>query len=384
MSYIEGLGSGGRDLRLMDKFFEINWGFILLLCLVAGLGFIMLYSVAGGQIDPWASRQMIRFGAGMAMLFVIALIDIRVWMVLAYPAYAVALILLVSAEFIGVSGMGAKRWIELGPIQLQPAEFMKIAMVLTLARYFHGISLEQVSRLFYLLPPLLIIALPVMLVLRQPDLGTAALLAIGGCLMLFIAGLNWKVITSFLVLGVAAVPVGWQMLYDYQKDRIFMFLDPTRDPLGAGYNIIQSKIALGSGGVFGKGFGEGTQSQLNFLPEKHTDFIFTMLGEELGLMGASFLLGLYILLLGYGIAFALESRNHFGRLVAIGVCLTFFLYIFINVAMVMGLVPVVGVPLPLVSYGGTAMLTLLFGFGLLMCVHIHRGVELPRNSIGLW
>lgn len=384
MSYIEGLGSGGRDLRLMDKFFEINWGFILLLCLVAGLGFIMLYSVAGGQIDPWASRQMIRFGAGMAMLFVIALIDIRVWMVLAYPAYAVALILLVSAEFIGVSGMGAKRWIELGPIQLQPAEFMKIAMVLTLARYFHGISLEQVSRLFYLLPPLLIIALPVMLVLRQPDLGTAALLAIGGCLMLFIAGLNWKVITSFLVLGVAAVPVGWQMLYDYQKDRIFMFLDPTRDPLGAGYNIIQSKIALGSGGVFGKGFGEGTQSQLNFLPEKHTDFIFTMLGEELGLMGASFLLGLYILLLGYGITFALESRNHFGRLVAIGVCLTFFLYIFINVAMVMGLVPVVGVPLPLVSYGGTAMLTLLFGFGLLMCVHIHRGVELPRNSIGLW
>ncbi len=384
MSYIEGLGSGGRDLRLTDKFFEINWGFILLLCLVAGLGFIMLYSVAGGQIDPWASRQMIRFGAGMAMLFVIALIDIRVWMVLAYPAYAVALILLVSAEFFGVSGMGAKRWIELGPIQLQPAEFMKIAMVLTLARYFHGISLEQVSRLFYLLPPLLIIALPVMLVLRQPDLGTAALLAIGGCLMLFIAGLNWKVITSFLVLGVAAVPVGWQMLYDYQKDRIFMFLDPTRDPLGAGYNIIQSKIALGSGGVFGKGFGEGTQSQLNFLPEKHTDFIFTMLGEELGLMGASFLLGLYILLLGYGITFALESRNHFGRLVAIGVCLTFFLYIFINVAMVMGLVPVVGVPLPLVSYGGTAMLTLLFGFGLLMCVHIHRGVELPRNSIGLW
>jgi rod shape determining protein RodA len=246
------------------------------------------------------------------------------------------------------------------------------------------LTLEQVSRPFYLLPALILIFLPVALVLRQPDLGTAALLAFGGIALLFLAGLNWKVITTGAVLGMAAIPVGWNFLYDYQKARIFTFLDPTRDPLGSGYNIIQSKIALGSGGVFGKGFRAGSQSQLDFLPEKQTDFIFTMLGEELGLVGAVFLLVLYILVLGYCLFFALESRNQFGRLLAMGVGVTFALYVFINVAMVMGLVPVVGVPLPLVSYGGTAMITLLFALGLVMNVHIHRNVDVPRSSISLW
>jgi rod shape determining protein RodA len=384
MLFLDVVGAAGRELRLTDKFFEINWGLILLLCIIAGLGFAMLYSVAGGRIDPWAYRQAIRFAIGMSLLLVVALIDIRLWFKLAYPAFGLALILLIGIEFFGVSSMGAQRWIRVGPIQIQPSEIMKIAMVLALARYFHGTSLDQVSRPLYLLPPILFIAIPVSLVLGQPDLGTAALLLLGGIGMLFLAGLKWRVFAVSGILGLFAAPVVWQFLYDYQKDRIFTFLDPTRDPLGAGYNIIQSKIALGSGGVFGKGFGDGSQSRLNFLPEKHTDFIFTTLGEELGLVGACFLLSMYFLVLGYAVSIALESRNHFGRLLAMGISLTFFLYVVINAAMVMGLVPVVGVPLPLVSYGGTAMVTLMFGFGLLMSVHIHRNVDVPRSSVALW
>ena len=385
MSFLEVMGSGGRDLRLTDKFFEINWGLILLLSIVSGVGIAMLYSVAGRSFDPWATNQLIRFAVGMVALFVVALVDIRVWLNLAYPAYALALLLLVAVEFFGTTGMGAQRWIEIGPIRLQPSEVMKLAMVLTLARYFHGLTLDQISRPIYLLPTLLIIFVPAALVLQQPDLGTAVLLITGGIGLLFLAGLNWKIILTGVVAAVAAVPLAWSfLLRGYQKDRIFTFIDPTRDPLGAGYNIIQSKIALGSGGVFGKGFSKGTQAQLDFLPEKQTDFIFTMLGEELGLFGAAFLLLLYLLILAYCLFFALECRSQFGRLVSMGVGITFALYVFINVAMVMGLLPVVGVPLPLVSYGGTAMITLLVGFGLVMNVHIHRGVDLPRNSIAIW
>lgn len=385
MSFLEVMGSGGRDLRLTDKFFEINWGLILLLTIVSGVGIAMLYSVAGRSFDPWATNQLIRFAVGMVALFVVALVDIRVWLNLAYPAYALALLLLVAVEFFGTTGMGAQRWIEIGPIRLQPSEVMKLAMVLTLARYFHGLTLDQISRPIYLLPTLLIIFVPAALVLQQPDLGTAVLLITGGIGLLFLAGLNWKIILTGVVAAVAAVPLAWSfLLRGYQKDRIFTFIDPTRDPLGAGYNIIQSKIALGSGGVFGKGFSKGTQAQLDFLPEKQTDFIFTMLGEELGLFGAAFLLLLYLLILAYCLFFALECRSQFGRLVSMGVGITFALYVFINVAMVMGLLPVVGVPLPLVSYGGTAMITLLVGFGLVMNVHIHRGVDLPRNSIAIW
>ena len=351
MTFLEVMGSGGRDLKLTDKFFEINWGLILLLCIIASLGFAMLYSVAGGTFEPWASRQIIRFAVGMTILFVVALVDIRVWLGLAYPFYVLTILLLVGVEFFGVRGMGAQRWIELGPVRVQPSEMMKIALVLTLARYFHGLTLEQVSRPIYLLPALMLIALPAALVLRQPDLGTAVLVVVGGLALLFLAGLNWKVILAGVIAGMAAIPVAWQLLYDYQRERIFTFLDPTLDPLGSGYNIIQSMIALGSGGVFGKGFGNGSQAQLDFLPEKQTDFIFTMIGEELGLMGAAFLLILYLMVLGYCLFFSLECRSQFGRLVSMGVGVTFALYVFINVAMVMGLLPVVGVPLPLVSYG---------------------------------
>lgn len=372
----------GNEVRLTlaQKLWDVNWGLVLLLVTVAGIGFVMLFSVANGSIEPWAKRQMIRFAVGLGLMFAVALVDIRVWLRYAYVIYFVGLALLVAVEVMGFVGMGAKRWVDLGVFQLQPSEVVKIALVLALARYFHGLPLDQVGRFRYLLLPLALVAAPVALVVRQPDLGTAILMAMGSGAIFLLAGVRlWKFGVA-LALGLGSLPLGWQFLEAYQKERILTFLNPERDPLGAGYHIMQSKIALGSGGLFGKGFMQGTQSQLNFLPEKQTDFIFTMLAEELGLAGGLTLIGLYALILAYGYAVAMRSRNHFGRLVALGITTTFFLYVFINIAMVMGVLPVVGVPLPLISYGGTAMMTLLIGFGLLMSVSIHRDVEIPRRS----
>ncbi len=375
---------GDREVRLTigQKLWDINWGLVLLLTIVASVGFIMLYSVANGSLDPWARVQMIRFAAGIVLMFFVALIDIRVWMRYSYLIYGIGLLLLVGVEFKGTVGMGAQRWIDLGFFRLQPSEVVKIALVLALARYFHGRQLEDVSRPHYLLVPLLLVAVPVVLVLRQPDLGTAILLALGSGALFLLAGVRLWMFGAVLAAIVAAVPLAWQFLRPYQQDRILTFLNPERDPLGAGYHIMQSKIAFGAGGITGKGYMLGTQSHLNFLPEKQTDFIFTMLAEEFGLVGGLALLGIYLLILAYGYAIAFRSRNQFGRLVALGISTTFFLYVFINIAMVMGLVPVVGVPLPMISFGGTAMMALLIGYGLVISVFIHRDVEIPRRSGG--
>jgi rod shape determining protein RodA len=374
----------GHEMRLSEKLVEFNWGFLLLLLLIASMGFAMLYSVAEGDFSPWALRQAARFAVGVAIMISVAMVDLRLWMRLAYPLYGFALAMLIAVEVIGFVGMGAQRWLNLGFVSVQPSEIMKVTLILALARYFHGLTLDEASRLRNLLIPLGLVGAPVMLVVMQPDLGTAILLTATGAVILFSAGLRWR---YFIMAGVgvlAAIPVVWSRLHDYQRNRVLTFLDPERDPLGAGYHILQSKIALGSGGIFGKGFMEGTQSQLNFLPEKHTDFIFTMLGEELGLVGGLVLLALYFVVLMFSLNVALQCRNQFGRLVAIGVSMTFFFYVFINTSMVMGLLPVVGVPLPLVSYGGTAMLSLMFAFGLLMSVHIHRNLEISRGPSAFW
>lgn len=374
----------GHELRLSEKLAEFNWGFLLLLALIASIGFAMLYSVADGSFSPWALRQAARFAVGACIMVTVAVIDLRLWMRLAYPLYGLALILLVAVEIIGFTGMGAQRWLNLGFIQVQPSEVMKVTLILALARYFHGLTLDEVSRIRNLIVPLALVGAPVGLVVLQPDLGTAILLMASGAILFFSAGLRWR---YFIFAGagvLAAIPVIWSRLHDYQRNRVFTFLDPESDPLGTGYHILQSKIALGSGGIFGKGFMEGTQSQLNFLPEKHTDFIFTMLGEELGLVGGLALLALYFIVLMFSLNVAMQCRNQFGRLLAIGVSMTFFFYVFINTAMVMGLLPVVGVPLPLVSYGGTAMLSLMFAFGLLMSVYIHRNLEISRGPSAFW
>jgi rod shape determining protein RodA len=369
-----------RTLSIVDKLAEINWGFVLLITVIACIGFAMLYSVAGGQFSPWASKQIIRFVIGLVILVAAALVDIRVWMNLAYPAYALALLLLIGVDVAGHVGLGAQRWIELGPLQLQPSELMKISLVLALARYLHGLGVEDVSRPLRLLIPLVMIGLPAVLVLMQPNLGTATILVADGISLLFLAGLSWWWIAPAFASVAAAVPVAWEFLHDYQKRRVLTFLNPASDALGAGWNISQAEIAIGSGGAAGKGFLQGTQSQLNFLPEKETDFIFTSVGEEFGFFGSMALLLLFGIVIGYGVRIAMSSRSQFGRLLALGITLNFFFYIMINAAMVMGLIPVVGIPMPLISYGGTAMLTVMFGFGLLMSVHVHRLVEIPRHS----
>ena len=367
-----------RNPHFLPRLWRLNWTLVILLLLISSIGFAMLYSAAGGNWEPWASRQSMRLGVGVVLMVVVALIGVRIWMRAAYFVYAGALALLVAVEAFGAVRMGAQRWIDLKVILFQPSEVMKIALVLALARYFHSLNIEDISRPQYLLVPLLLVGAPVALVIRQPDLGTALLLLIGGGAVFFLAGVRlWKFLVLFVGILVAA-PTAWPFLRPYQQNRVLTFLSPERDPLGAGYNLLQSKIALGSGGMLGRGFLEGTQSHLSFLPEKHTDFIFTMLAEEFGLFGGLGLMGLYVLVLLYGVAISIRSQSQFGRLVGMGVTVAFFLYVFINIAMVMGVVPIVGVPLPLISYGGTAMVTLLGGFGLLMSIHVDRDVRMGR------
>ncbi len=370
------------EMTLGEKLWQINWSLVFLTVLIAIIGFAMLYSAANGYADPWARRQMLRFSVGLAIMLAIALVDIRFIFRYAYLMYFGTLALLIAVEIMGMSGMGAQRWIDLKVIQLQPSELMKVAIVLALARYFHGLSPEEIARPFYLVVPIVLALAPAALVLKQPDLGTTAMLLMVATAVFFCAGVRlWKfAVVGFL--GLSAIPIGWQFLRAYQRQRVLTFLDPEIDPLGAGYHILQSKIALGSGGLFGRGFLQGSQSHLNFLPEKQTDFIFTMLAEEFGMIGGLVLLGLYAILLIYGLAIALRSRNQFGRLLAVGITSNIFLYVFINIAMVMGLVPVVGVPLPLISYGGTAMLAIMAALGMVMSVYIHRDVRIPRRGPG--
>ncbi|MGD9867353.1 MAG: rod shape-determining protein RodA [Hyphomicrobiales bacterium] len=361
-----------REMTFGERIRALNWAFLVPVTMLAGIGAAALYSVAGGSLEPWAERHVIRYCAGLGILFAVALCDIRVWMRSAYPLYVAAIVLLAAVPFAGVEASGARRWLELGGLGFQPSELMKIALVLALARYYQWLPAGRVSNPLALAVPLLLIGAPAALVAMQPDLGTAILFAVVGCGLLFLAGVSWL---YFIAAGaglIAALPVLFERLHGYQKERVLTFIDPERDPMGAGYHILQSKIALGSGGIAGKGFMQGTQSHLNFLPEKHTDFIFTMFAEEMGFIGAAGLLGLYLLVLLALAWMALRCRSLFARLVIGGVALGLFVYIFINAAMVMGLVPVVGVPLPLVSYGGTSMLTVMFALGLALNAHIHR------------
>jgi rod shape determining protein RodA len=360
---------------LTTKLFRVSWLYVLLLCALATIGYVALYSAAGGSPEPYASRHILRFAFGLTVMLSIALIDIRFIARLSWLAYAVALALLVLVLRMGHVGKGAQRWIELGGMQWQPSEFMKIALVLVLAWWFHRASWERMGNILFLVPPILMTLVPVGLILKQPNLGTAMITAVVGGTVFLGAGLRWWKVLLVVGAVVGAAPIAYSHMHDYQRARIDTFMDPESDPLGAGYNIIQSKIALGSGGVWGKGFLQGTQGHLNFLPEKQTDFIFTMLAEEFGLVGSLALLGLLAMIVMGGMMIALRCRHQFGRLVALGISMNFFMYVFVNVAMVMGAIPVGGVPLPLVSHGGSAMIMVMAGFGVLMSAHVHRDVE---------
>ena len=360
-----------QSMTIREKLYNISFSYVMFIVILAAIGIVMLYSAANGNWSPWAINQLIRFGMGFAVMIVLALTDIKLLLRYAYVFYFITLILLVVVEVAGHTGMGATRWINLGFIKLQPSEFMKIAMVLVLARYFHTSSLQSIESVRGIIPPLLMAIFPAFLIVLQPDLGTALMLIFTTAAMFFVVGVQiWKFVVVFIG-GLITIPFAWHFLHDYQQNRVLTFLNPERDPLGAGYHIIQSKIALGSGGVFGKGFLKGSQSHLNFLPEKHTDFIFTMLSEEFGLVGAVLVVILNILILAYSYSFALKSTSYFGKLLAIGLATNYFMYVFINIAMVLGLLPVVGIPLPLISYGGTVMLSIMASFGIILCVHIN-------------
>ncbi len=363
----------------LRKILYLNWPLVVLLSSVASIGFLMLYSVAGGNFETWAEPQMKRFAVGMIGMIAVAMVPIWFWRNVSLVAYLLSLSLLVAVDLFGSVGMGAQRWIEIGPLNLQPSELMKVSLVMLLAAYYDWLDVRKVSRPLWVLVPVLLILAPTGLVLVQPDLGTAIMLVAGGGIVMFVAGVSWWYFGTVIALVVAMVfavfetrGTEWQLLKDYQFKRIDTFLDPGSDPLGAGYNIMQAQIALGSGGWAGKGYMQGTQSRLNFLPEKHTDFIFTTLAEEFGFLGGISLLSLYALIVGFAFYSAMSNRDRFAALLTYGLASTFFLFFVVNMAMVMGLIPVVGVPLPLVSYGGTAMMILLFAFGLVQSAHVHR------------
>jgi rod shape determining protein RodA len=352
---------------------------VLLLCALAGVGYVALYSAGGGP-EPYAERHVLRFSIGLLLMICVALIDIRIIQRLAWVAYGTGLVLLVAVMRYGHVGKGAQRWLDVGALQLQPSELMKIALVLALASWFHRASWERIGNPLFLIPPVLAILAPVALILKEPNLGTAMITATLGAAVMFAAGVRWWKFAMILLPVPLIANFVYHHLHGYQRARIDTFLHPETDPLGAGYNIIQSKIALGSGGMWGEGFLHGTQGRLDFLPEKQTDFIFTILGEEFGLVGALAVMGLLLLLVLGAMLIALRCRHQFGRLVAAGIACNFFLYVFVNIAMVMGVIPVGGVPLPMVSHGGSAMITVMLGFGILLSVHVHRDVEFPGSD----
>jgi rod shape determining protein RodA len=357
---------------VLDRLRSIHWPLVLCLVVVAAVGCVLLYSAGGGNFKPWADKQIQRFAIAFALMLGAALVPLRIWFKLAYPIYLGSVALLLLVEVFGRHGKGAVRWVDFGFVSLQPSEVMKVALVLALARYFQRLRFENVGKVWALVIPVAMAVGPAALVLKQPDLGTAAILLAMAGLVFFMAGVRVWMFAIVLIGAVAAAPVAYNKLHDYQKERLSTFLDPERDPRGAGYHIIQSKIAFGSGGLFGKGFLEGTQIRLNFLPEFHTDFVLSVLAEEFGLAGGVFLLLLYLAILFTTLAIAVRARTQFARLVCAGMAATLFLHLAINMAMVMGALPVVGVPLPLVSYGGTAMFTLMIGFGVVLSAHIYR------------
>ncbi len=360
------------------KILHMNWAIVFLVTAIAVVSCVMLYSV-GGSFSKWADPQLKRFGVTFLMMFVMAMIPIWFWRNMSFLAYGIALLLIILVSLMGSMGMGAQRWIDLGFMKLQPSELAKLGIVMALAAYYDMLPAQKVSRPVWVALPLLLIALPVGLVLKQPDLGTAILIMLSGGTVMFLAGVHGASFATVLATGTGTVlavfksrDTAWQLLKDYQYKRIDTFLDPSSDPLGAGYHITQSKIALGSGGVSGRGLTQGTQSQLNFLPEKHTDFIFTTLAEELGFVGGISLLVIYVLILVFCLISAIEAKDKYSSLLISGIAMTFFLFFAVNMSMVMGLMPVVGVPLPLVSWGGSSMLVLMAGFGLIQSAHVHR------------
>jgi rod shape determining protein RodA len=364
-----------RSFGIAGKFLRINWLFMLCICLLAGVGYAALYSAAGGSPQPYAQGQIIRFAGMMVAVLCIAMVDIRIIAKISWPSYVLGILLLLVVMKFGHTGLGAKRWISVGGIELQPSELMKLFLAMALAAYFKRASPEMTGNILFVLPAVLAIMIPFGLILKEPNLGTAVITAAIGGVVMLAAGVRWWWFAIIIAIIAVSAPVLFDHLHAYQKARITTFLNPGSDPLGAGYNIIQSKIALGSGGFFGQGYLHGTQNQLNFLPEKQTDFVFTIIAEEFGYFGSMVVLALLFAIVTLAFYTAMTCNHVYGRLVALGIGTNFFLYCFVNLSMVMGLIPVGGVPLPLISYGGSALTAVMLGFGVLQSIHVHRDVE---------
>ena len=358
-----------------NNVFHLNYLLIFIIILLLFIGVAALYSAADGSFYPWSIRHLYRFCFFLICMILITLIDIRLIFKYAYLLFIFLLLLLFSVEIIGTFGKGAERWIRIFGVSIQPSELIKVGIIIALAKHYHLIKYDNIGLLRHLLLPFFIIFIPFFLVLIQPDLGTSLCIFLLGIFIMFISGVRiWKFFLG-IVLTLISIPFSWNYLKPYQQNRIISFLNPESDPLGKGYQLIQSKIALGSGGFSGKGFLQGSQSYLEFLPEKQTDFIFTLIGEEFGFLGTMFVLLLFILLILICFYISLKSLHIFGRIISLGVASNLFLYVLLNVSMVTGLMPIVGIPLPLLSYGGTAMLSIMISFGLLLNVDIHYSLK---------
>lgn len=358
---------------------RMPWRLYLLLTTIAAFGGVVLYSAAGGHIMPWAGMQLARFFVFVVMVEVVSRIPLSLIRNLALPGYGAILVALILVELIGGVAGGSQRWINLGFMQLQPSEFMKVAIVLAVARFYALLPIGQIRSWTAIWPACLLIGVPFLLVLVQPDLGTASMIAMGGVTVMFLSGLPMRLFVGSGLIGAALVPIAFSFLHDYQQKRVLIFMDPESDPLGAGYHISQSKIAIGSGGITGKGFLNGTQSHLDYLPEGHTDFVFATMAEEWGFIGGIALIIAFMLLLRWGMRIAQRTEDRFARLVAGGLTMTIFLYVAINLMMVMGLAPVVGIPLPFMSYGGSSMLTVM------LCIGLIRNIDRNREKLsGRW
>ena len=371
---------------LLPKVLSINWIVLIISLLLVAIGSLFLYSAAGGSYDPWSKTQMIRYSVGICLFMYVSSVNIKLWLSLSYIIYFISLLLLILVYVIGDVGMGAQRWLDLGFVRIQPSELMKFSLILLIARYYHSEKVySSFMSILSLICVLVLVAIPAYLIYIQPDLGGSIILILVGITLLFIIGLSiWFFLFSGLCIVLISPLIWTYFLQDYQQNRILTFLDPSKDPLGAGYHIMQSKIALGSGGFWGRGFMKGSQSQLNFLPEMQTDFILTLISEEFGMIGTVFILFLYFLLIFYSIIIGLISKNIFGSFLCIGIAIILFYSVFINAAMVMGLLPVVGVPLPLISYGGSSLLSTMFGLGLISNVYVNRNVNMARYKEGLF
>ena len=355
-----------------DKILALDFSLIFLILLLGVISIFAMYSTEQGKFGYYTQSHLYRFCVFFVIFLIISFFRVQFWFKSAYLFYLVILILLFAVDFFGVTASGSKRWINLLFINLQPSELMKVSLIIFLSRYYHKIPLEHVTSVKHILIPMLALAVPVFLVISQPDLGTAVLIALGGIAVIWLTGFNIKYFLYSSLIFICLVPLGISILKPYQKSRILTFLNPERDPLGAGYQIIQSKIAVGSGGIAGKGYLKGSQSYLDYLPEKHTDFIFTLYSEEFGFIGSVLLLMIYVMIIYRIIAIGKKSRNNFARLYCFSFATAFFSYVAINMSMVLGLLPIVGAPLPIMSYGGSSMLAMMIGLGVVMSCNIYK------------